>query len=201
MNKVILMGRITHDPELRRTPSDVASLRFNIAVNRNYKNDKGEYDTDFISCQAWRTTAEFIAKHFVKGQLIALVGEIRTGSYTDKNHPDVTHYTTDINVDNVYFTGDKRGTEQGAGAPAPTYAAAGYQQPPQQPQQQPNNVGGYGYPQTGPQQAAQQPRTTATANYYPQYQNAPQQPQQRANDPFSDLSGFADVLGSTPPPF
>ena len=108
MNKVILMGRLTRDPELRQTPNGIASCRFSIAVNRNFKNQQtGQYDADFINCIAWRQTAEFINKYFHKGQMIALDGTLRTGSYQDKNHPDVTHYTTDVYVDNAEFCGNK----------------------------------------------------------------------------------------------
>lgn len=101
MNKVILMGRLTRDPELRQTQSGISSCRFSIAVNRNYKNQQGEYDADFINCTAWRQTAEFVNKYFAKGQMIAVEGTLRTGSYQDKNHSDVTHYTTEVFVDNV----------------------------------------------------------------------------------------------------
>ena len=108
MNKVILMGRLTKDPELRQTPNGIASCRFSIAVNRNFKNQQtGQYDADFINCIAWRQTAEFISKYFRKGQMITLDGTLRTGSYQDKNHSDVTHYTTDVYVDNAKFCGNK----------------------------------------------------------------------------------------------
>ena len=107
MNKVILMGRLTADPELRQTQSGISSCRFTIAVNRRFRNDKGGYDADFVSCQAWRQTAEFITNYFRKGQMIAVEGSLRTGSYQDKNYTNVTHYTTDILVENVEFTGSK----------------------------------------------------------------------------------------------
>lgn len=108
MNTVIITGRLTADPELRQTQSGIASCRFTVAVNRKFKNQQtGEYEADFISCTAWRQTAEFISRYFTKGQMIAVTGSLRTGSYADKNHPDVTHYTTDVFVDNVEFCGDK----------------------------------------------------------------------------------------------
>lgn len=108
MNKVVLVGRLTADPELRQTQSGIASCRFTVAVNRRYKNEStGEYDADFISCQAWRQTAEFISKYFSKGKMIALEGSLRTGKYQDKTHSDVTHYTTDVFVDNVEFVSGK----------------------------------------------------------------------------------------------
>lgn len=101
------MGRLTSEPELRTTQSGVSVARFTVAVNRQFKNDKGEYDADFISCQAWRNTADFVTRYFHKGDMIALTGTLRTGSYTDKNHSDVTHYTTDVMVNNVEFCGSK----------------------------------------------------------------------------------------------
>lgn len=107
MNKVIIMGRLTTNPELRQSQSGVSNLRFTVAVNRNFKNQNGEYDADFISCVAFKQRAEFIARYFSKGSMICVEGSLRTGSYTDKNHSDVTHYTTDLYVDNAEFCGSK----------------------------------------------------------------------------------------------
>lgn len=107
MNKVILIGRFTADPELRQTTSGIASCRFTVAVNRKFKNDAGEYEADFISCVAWRQTAEFICRYFKKGQMITIEGNLRTSTYTDKKHSDVTHYATDVYVDSVEFCGSK----------------------------------------------------------------------------------------------
>lgn len=108
MNKVILMGRFTADPELRQTQTGTAVCRFTVAVNRKFVDKTtGQRETDFISCTAWNMTAEFISRYFKKGQMIAVEGEIRTGSYQDRNHPDVTHYTTEVWVDNAEFTGGK----------------------------------------------------------------------------------------------
>ena len=113
MNNVQIIGRLTADPELRQTTSGIACCRFTVAVNRKFKNkDTGEYEADFISCTAWRQTAEFISKYFSKGKMIALAGTLHTGSYTDKNHSDVTHYTTDVFVENVEFCGDKSSNNQ-----------------------------------------------------------------------------------------
>ena len=107
MNKVIIVGRLTADPELRQTQSGISSCRFSVAVNRRYKNDAGEYEADFIRCVAWRQTAEFISRYFTKGQMIALDGCLRSGSYQDTKYPDVTHYTTDLYIDNAEFCGSK----------------------------------------------------------------------------------------------
>ncbi len=120
MNKVIIIGRMTADPEFRQTQSGISSCRFTVAVNRNFKNANGEYEADFITCAAWRQTAEFVSKYFKKGQMIALEGTLRTGSYQDRNHSDVTHYTTDVFVDNVEFCGGKGNSGNNAAAPAPT---------------------------------------------------------------------------------
>lgn len=149
MNQVNLLGRLTADPELRQTQSGIASCRFTIAVNRRFKNDNGEYDADFITCVAWRQTAEFVSRYFSKGSMIAVSGSLRTGKYQDKNHSDVTHYTTDVYVDNVEFTGEKK--QQGT--------TTSNQQQPQQ-QQKPhydsvNDAAGRQYTQEL-QQAAEQ---------------------------------------------
>lgn len=110
MNKVILMGRLTADPELRKTQSGVSCCRFTVAVDRPFADKAtGKREADFISCTAWKQTAEFVSRYFSKGKMIMLSGSLRTGSYTDRNHSDVTHYTTEVFVDNVEFCGDKSG--------------------------------------------------------------------------------------------
>ena len=110
LNRVILMGRITQDLEVRQTPSGNAVLRFNVAVDRPVRQG-AERQTDFITCTAWGQRAEFINRYFSKGRMIALEGQIRTGSYDDKN--GVKHYTTEVNVDSVSFTGEPK--QQGTG--------------------------------------------------------------------------------------
>ncbi len=155
MNKVILMGRLTADPELRQTQSGIASCRFTIAVNRRFTDkNTGERQADFISCTAWRQTAEFVSRYFRKGSMICVEGSLRTGSYADRNHPDVTHYTTEVFVDNVEFTGSKS-ESQGSGssysAPANNFNN-GYQAPPQQqaaPQQPAQNNDNMSYGSLG----------------------------------------------------
>ena len=147
MNKVILIGRLTADPELRQTQSGIASCRFTVAVDRRFADKStGERQADFISCTAWRQTAEFVSRYFNKGKLICVEGSLRTGSYSDRNHPDVTHYTTDVFVDNVEFVGGKNesggngGYQNGGGYNAPqNNYNNNYSAPPQQaaPQQQP----------------------------------------------------------------
>lgn len=127
MNKVMLIGRLTADPELRQTQSGVSSCRFTVAVDRRFADkNTGERQADFISCTAWRQTAEFVSRYFNKGKLIAVEGSLRTGSYTDKNHSDVTHYTTDVYVDNVEFVGGKN---DNTGSTQNTQQTAQAQQP------------------------------------------------------------------------
>lgn len=81
MNKVVLVGRLTRDVELRENEGGTKIARFNVAVSRNYKNKEGKYDADFISCVAYRNTAEFVEKYFHKGDGIIVEGRIQTGSY------------------------------------------------------------------------------------------------------------------------
>lgn len=114
MNKVILTGRLTADSELRQSQNGKSICRFTVAVNRSYKNDKGEYDADFISCTAFGQKAQFISQYFNKGSLICIEGELRTGKYNDKQYPDVTHYTTDVFVSNAEFCGGRK-SEQDSG--------------------------------------------------------------------------------------
>lgn len=115
MNKVILIGRVCDSIELRKTQSGISSCRFTVAVDRRFADkNTGERQADFITCQAWRQQAEFISRYFSKGKMIALEGTLRTGKYTDKNHSDVTHYTTEVYVENVEFCGDKGNSQQTA---------------------------------------------------------------------------------------
>lgn len=118
MNKVIITGRLTADPELRQSQSGVASCKFTVACDRRFADkNTGKREADFISCLAFKNTAEFISRYFNKGKMIAIEGTLRTGSYKDKKHDDVTHYTTDVLVDNVEFCGDK-GSGQAEQTPA-----------------------------------------------------------------------------------
>ncbi len=99
INRTVLNGRITKQPELQYTNSNIAFIKFILAVPRNFPNASGEYESDFISCVVWRKTAEYMAKHINKGGLIGVEGRIQTGRYeTDKG---VTIYTTDIVIDQI----------------------------------------------------------------------------------------------------
>ena len=107
-----------------------------MAANRKYKNEQtGEYDADFISCVAWRQTAEFVSKYFSKGKLICVEGSLRNNNYQDRNHPDVTHYNTDVQVDNVEFVGSKGDGGGVNNSPAPSSHSPAQQQT-QQPAQE-----------------------------------------------------------------
>lgn len=105
LNKVILMGRITQDLDLRTTPTGASVLTFNVAVDRGYVKQGEERQADFITCVAWRQQAEFINRYFSKGRMIAIEGSLRTRTYDDKN--GTKHYVTEVYVDNVSFTGEK----------------------------------------------------------------------------------------------
>lgn len=107
MNEVILIGRLTNDPEVRQA-NDTTVARFSLAVDRRFKRE-GEQTADFISIVAFGKTAEFIEKYFTKGMKMALTGEIRTGSYTNKDGVKV--YTTDVIANNVEFV-EKKGEAQ-----------------------------------------------------------------------------------------
>lgn len=113
LNYSVILGRITNDLEVRQTQSGVACLQFTVAVDRGFKNANGEYDTDFISCVAWRETCEFIAKYFSKGKMIAVEGQLRSRTYEDKN--GTKHYVTELFVDQASFTGEKQETSGGFG--------------------------------------------------------------------------------------
>lgn len=121
------MGRLTADPELRQTASGISSCNFNVAVDRGFKGQNGERQTDFIGCTAWRQTAEFISKYFSKGKMIGIEGALRTRNYDDKRYPDVKHYVTEVLVDHAYFGGDSGGNKSSSASPPPqpqTSAAA-----------------------------------------------------------------------------
>ena len=100
MNKVILIGRLTKDPELRKTPTDVSVVQFTIAVNRSYQQG-GERQADFINCVAWRNQAENLARFIKKGGLIAVEGSIQTRSYDDAN--GVRRYATEFIASQITF--------------------------------------------------------------------------------------------------
>lgn len=101
MNCCIFTGRITADPELRQTPSNISVCRFTVAVQRNFKDKDGNYGADFITCVAWRAQADFISKYFTKGSAIQVRGAMQNANYTDAN--GVKHYAMECLVDHIEF--------------------------------------------------------------------------------------------------
>lgn len=150
INKIILMGRLTADPELKQTQSGIAVVRFTVAVNRPKQKDK-EQEADFINVTAWRGTAEFVSKYFSKGRMIIVEGSLHNNNYTDQN--GVKHYAMDILAENVNF-GESKNSSNNSNAPQMPYNAPtnvqqpmssnGYTPYPQQPSQPPQtaNMGG-----------------------------------------------------------
>lgn len=191
INKVILMGRLTSDPELRQTPSGVPNCRFTVAVTRGFANQNGERQSDFITVVAWRQTAEFLCRNFSKGRLILVEGELRTSTYDDKRYPDVRHYVTEVYADNVSF-GETRASASGG------YQSGNYQQGYNN-----NQSNGYGaqggYSQSAPQQGGySQNNGYSQSNSYSQSNNY-QQPAPSVS--VGDLSDFEEVISDSDLPF
>lgn len=117
LNHITIMGRLTRDPELRRTGTGIAVASFTVAVDRDFgKNDAGEKETDFIDCVAWRQTGEFVSKYFTKGRMIVVDGKLQIRSWTDKDGNK--RRTAEVVADNCYFCDSKN---------ADTAAPIGYQ--------------------------------------------------------------------------
>ena len=119
MNKVILIGRLARDPEMRTTPSGVATTSFTIAVQRNYANAQGDREADFISCVAWRKQAENIAKYCSKGSQVAVEGRIQTRNYDAQD--GTKRYVTEVIADNGSFLGGRSTSSESS-----SYAANNY---------------------------------------------------------------------------
>ncbi len=126
INNVVLMGRLTFEPELKSTPSGVSILNFQIACERNYQKANEEKKTDFIDCIAWRQTAEFISRYFSKGSMIAVEGSIQTNSFTDQNGNK--RKSVQVVANNVSFCGSKAesgtNTNPAYSQPTPSYATS-----------------------------------------------------------------------------
>ena len=135
LNHITIMGRLTRDPELRRTGSGIAVASFTLAVDRDFGGrDGGERETDFIDCVAWRQTGEFVSKYFTKGRMAVVSGRLQIRSWTDKDGNK--RRTAEVVADNVYFGDSKRDDQGGSSygsantygsAPAPAYG--GYSAP------------------------------------------------------------------------
>ena len=130
LNHIVIMGRLTRDPELRRTGSGVAVASFTVAVDRDFGGrDGGEKETDFIDCVAWCQTGEFVSKYFTKGSMIVVSGRLQIRNWTDKDGNK--RRTAEVVADNVYFGDSKRDGDGGnsfAAAPAAP-AFGGYSAP------------------------------------------------------------------------
>ena len=116
MNKAILVGRLTKDPELKTTGSGVSVCSFTLAINRRFKNAEGNYDADFINCVAWRQQAEFISKYFSKGRMVGISGSIQTRSYDREDGQRV--YITEVVADEVSFVDSKSTADSAPSTPA-----------------------------------------------------------------------------------
>ena len=113
LNHIVIMGRLTRDPELRRTGSGIAVASFSVAVERDFSGrDGGEKETDFIDCVAWRQTGEFVSKYFTKGRMIVVSGRLQIRSWTDKDGNK--RRTAEVVADNCYFGDSKRESEGGS---------------------------------------------------------------------------------------
>jgi single-strand DNA-binding protein len=182
-NRVILMGRLVADPELRQTQSGIAMCRLRIAVDRGFAKQGEERQSDFINVTCWRQTAEFVSRYFSKGRMIHVEGRLQNNDYTDQN--GVKHYSMDVVADNVTFCGDKR-QDNGGGYSAPNQYNNQY-----------NNQYGGNAPQYGnpPQQQYQQ--------QYGQPAPAPQAAVNRAPQPIElgNLEDFEEVLSDGEVPF
>lgn len=111
LNHIVLMGRLTRDPELRRTQSGTAVAAFALAVDRDFKGDDGEKKTDFIDIVAWRNTAEFVSKYFTKGRMAVVEGRLQIRPWTDKDGNK--RRSAEVVADNVYFGDSKRDGDSG----------------------------------------------------------------------------------------
>ena len=125
LNHITIMGRLTRDPELRRTGSGIAVASFTVAVDRDFgKNENGEKETDFIDCVAWRNTAEFVSKYATKGRMVVVSGRLQIRSWTDKDGNK--RRTAEVVADNVYFGDSRRDNEGGNAYGGNTYGGNAY---------------------------------------------------------------------------
>ena len=152
LNHIAIMGRLTRDPELRRTGSGLAVASFTVAVDRDFgKNENGEKETDFIDCVAWRNTAEFVSKYASKGRMVAVSGRLQIRSWTDKDGNK--RRTAEVVADNVYFGDSRRDAEGGNAYGGNSYGGSrgGYNGGNSYGQQQPTGgFGGYAQPASAP---------------------------------------------------
>ena len=140
LNHITIMGRLTRDPELRRTGSGVAVASFTVAVDRDFgSRDGGERETDFIDCVAWRQTGEFVSKYFTKGRMIVVSGRLQIRSWTDKDGNK--RRTAEVVADNCYFGDSKRDGDSGSAYGGNSFSNA---------YSAPAGFGGYSAPASAP---------------------------------------------------
>lgn len=120
LNKIVLMGRLTRDPELRKTDSGTSVASFTIAVDRDFKAKSGEKETDFIDIVVWRSTADFVSQYFTKGRMAVVDGRLQIRSWTDKDGGK--RRAAEVVADNVYF-GDSKKSDSGEAYQAQDYGA------------------------------------------------------------------------------
>lgn len=119
LNRIVLMGRLTRDPELRRTQSGTAVASFALAVDRDYAAQGAERETDFIDIVAWRGTAEFAQKYFSKGRMAVVAGRLQIRNWEDKDGNK--RRSAEVVADSIYFGDSKRSTDSSQGKPEPSY--------------------------------------------------------------------------------
>ena len=142
LNHITIMGRLTRDPELRRTGSGIAVASFTVAVDRDFSpKDGGEKETDFIDCVAWRQTGEFVSKYFTKGRMAVVSGRLQIRGWTDKDGNK--RRTAEVVADNVYFGDSKRDGDSGSTYGGNTYGGNAYSAPA-------GGFGGYSAPAAAP---------------------------------------------------
>ena len=125
LNHIVIMGRLTRDPELRRTGSGIAVASFPLAVDRDFApRDGGERETDFIDCVAWRQPGEFVSKYFTKGSMAVVSGRLQIRSWTDKDGNK--RRTAEVVADNVYFGESRRSSESNSSYGGNTYGGNSY---------------------------------------------------------------------------
>lgn len=213
-NKVILIGRLTADPEFSQSASGVSFCRFSIAVDRGYAKNGQEKQTDFFRVSTFRQTAEFVSRYFTKGKLILVEGKVQNDNYTDQN--GVKHYSCNIVADNVSFVGSKsddnmngNGYQPNGYQPNNNGYAPNYNYQPNNYGYQPNNNGNFQPNNSGnfQQNNGYQPNTNGG---FQQDNNIPQQnpqnmssPQEVQPDHFESgsLSDFEEILSDGEVPF
>ena len=180
LNHIVIMGRLTRDPELRRTNSGTSVASFTVAVDRDFAQDGQEKETDFIDCVAWRQTGEFVSKYFAKGRMIVVSGRLQIRSWTDKDGNK--RRSAEIVVDHAYFADSKKDdTQPSYGQPQNTAPQPNYGAPPQ------------GYPQYG---GYQQPHQYAQGGFGGYQQ--PAYNQQGYQPPFPQQGSYNPIEGDDP---